>query len=220
MMKRALLPMVLGAAMCGSAASAAVTVTVTDATDPYTGPAPTYDFETPVAGLTGGGIVTGSQSGQYRQPEGSTGKYLSVGIPGTTPSTTGPAILDLSLLGLPGIASISMLWGSLDSYNTLQLLDAANQVLFSINGNDPLVASGATLGETSRLVNFALSSDLHGQVSKIKFTTNGQNAFEVDNIAIQAVPEPVTWLMMMLGMLGVGFAMRRTPDTNVRVRYV
>ena len=36
-----------------------------------------------------------------------------------------------------------------------------------------------------------------------------QNAFEVDNLAINAVPEPATWAMMLLGFGAVGFAMRR-----------
>lgn len=35
-----------------------------------------------------------------------------------------------------------------------------------------------------------------------------------------AVPEPATWMMMMLGMAGVGFSMRRKDKRNLRVRYV
>ena len=35
------------------------------------------------------------------------------------------------------------------------------------------------------------------------------NAFEIDNIAINAVPEPGTWAMMLLGFGGIGLAMRR-----------
>ena len=39
--------------------------------------------------------------------------------------------------------------------------------------------------------------------------TSGQNAFELDNLAINPVPEPGTWAMMLLGFGAVGFAMRR-----------
>ena len=40
---------------------------------------------------------------------------------------------------------------------------------------------------------------------------NGQNINTgVDNIAIGAVPEPSTWLMMLLGFGAIGGAMRRT----------
>ena len=36
---------------------------------------------------------------------------------------------------------------------------------------------------------------------------------------IPAVPEPATWMMMLLGMAGVGFSMRRKEKHTVRVRY-
>lgn len=36
---------------------------------------------------------------------------------------------------------------------------------------------------------------------------------------IAAVPEPATWIMMMLGMGGIGFTMRRKKDTTLRVRF-
>lgn len=34
-----------------------------------------------------------------------------------------------------------------------------------------------------------------------------------------AVPEPTTWMLMLIGMAGVGFSMRRKRDTTLRVRY-
>ena len=34
-----------------------------------------------------------------------------------------------------------------------------------------------------------------------------------------AVPEPATWMMMLLGMAGVGFSMRRKEKKTLRVRY-
>lgn len=34
-----------------------------------------------------------------------------------------------------------------------------------------------------------------------------------------AVPEPATWMFMMLGMAGIGFAMRRKDKQTLRVRY-
>lgn len=36
---------------------------------------------------------------------------------------------------------------------------------------------------------------------------------------VAAVPEPATWAMMLLGMAGVGFAMRRNAKQTLRVRY-
>lgn len=34
-----------------------------------------------------------------------------------------------------------------------------------------------------------------------------------------AVPEPTTWMLMLIGMAGIGFTMRRKKDTTLRVRY-
>ncbi|MXO85236.1 PEPxxWA-CTERM sorting domain-containing protein [Altererythrobacter aurantiacus] len=34
-----------------------------------------------------------------------------------------------------------------------------------------------------------------------------------------AVPEPATWLMMILGFAAIGFSMRRRKDSAVRVNY-
>jgi hypothetical protein len=35
-----------------------------------------------------------------------------------------------------------------------------------------------------------------------------------------AVPEPTTWMLMLIGMAGVGFSMRRKEKQTLRVRYV
>ena len=34
-----------------------------------------------------------------------------------------------------------------------------------------------------------------------------------------AVPEPTTWMLMLIGMAGVGFSMRRTGNQTLRVQY-
>jgi hypothetical protein len=48
-----------------------------------------------------------------------------------------------------------------------------------------------------------------------------QTPTESDDSAISTVPEPTTWIMLTLGLLGVGFAMRRpASESAVRVRYL
>lgn len=53
---------------------------------------------------------------------------------------------------------------------------------------------------------------------------SGGRILELDAIAGTAtpsgVPEPATWTMLLVGFGGIGFAMRRRPDANLRVRYV
>lgn len=199
--------------MLSSAASAAVTVTSTPATNPYTGPTPTYDFDSGPAPVTGGSIVTGTIPGQHTKPFGSTGNYLSVG-----PLDGSPAVL--ALTGFGAIEKISMLWGSADQFNLFELLDAANNVLFSIRGDQIGNLADPHPQATNRLVTFNITdAPTQAAIASARFSSRF-NAFEVDNIAIRAVPEPGTWLMMILGMLGVGFAMRRRPaEEGARIRF-
>ncbi len=207
-MKRAILPLLVGVAMCGTAANAATNITAVDATAVYSGPTPVFDFDGSTPAYSGGGVVT-DVPGLHVQPTGSLGNFYSAG-----PSTSEPGTIDL---GLSGLAWISFLWGSVDTYNTLQLLDAGNNILDTITGSQ--IQAGAN-GQTTSLVTLNLTGD-QSQVAKLWLTSNGTNAFEIDNIAFQAVPEPATWMMLILGMLGVGFAMRRrSSEQNVRVRYV
>ena len=58
-------------------------------------------------------------------------------------------------------------------------------------------------------------------VLRVSGTTGGNAAFSGNlnfwNMA--AVPEPSTWMLMLLGMAGVGFSMRRKEKQTLRVRY-
>lgn len=207
-MKRALLPIVLGAAMFSSAANAAVTINSVAATPVYSGPAATYNFDG-VTPITGGAFASTDVASQHVTPLGSTGRYYAVG-----PADGTPGVLTLAG-GL--VDSISLLWGSVDDYNTLRLLDSSNNVLATITGSQ--VIGNGTFGSSSRLVTLALTG-VTQNVAKLQFSSTS-NAFEFDNVAINAaVPEPATWMMLMLGMIGVGFAMRRRNEADVRVRYV
>ena len=72
-------------------------------TDPYSGPTPTYTFDT-LAGtpiFSGGAVVSGT-SDAHAQPFGSTGSYYSVGL---VDGSTG--VIDLSSFG--DISTVSFL---------------------------------------------------------------------------------------------------------------
>ena len=99
--------------------------------------------------------------------------------------------------------------GSLDTYNTLTLLLSNGSELDFVGAgiNEGLIANGNQA-----------SADTNGRVT---YTVNGgpliigarfastSNSFEFDDLAIRAVPEPATWMMMILGFGAVGFGMRR-----------
>ncbi len=204
-----------------SAANATITVTAVPGSNPYAGPTPTYDFDTPATtpvtqppGTTPpgpGGIITiGSFGLLFAQPYGSTGYYYAVGPSTATPGTV--------LFGLPGIAQISFIWGSIDQYNSLTFTDAAGNPLgaaYTFTGSQiaamiPALANGnRTSANTNPLVTFLFGGSDIGLIGGMQLTSL-QNAFEIDDIAITSgVPEPGTWAMMLLGLGVVGFAIRR-----------
>lgn len=185
-----------------AAASAAITLgSVTPGTAVYSGPTPTYNFESP-APVTGG-LVTNTSTGVRAQPFGSTGNYWTVG-----PADGSPGRLNLSSFG--DISNISFIWGSVDTYNLLEFLDANDNVLASFTGSQIFnPANGSqTDPNLNPVVRFNLTNGSQSAFTTLRLSSTG-NAFEVDNFAINAVPEPATWALMMIGFAAVGFGMRR-----------
>ena len=206
MLKLKLFAAAAALALASGANAAIVIGSVTPGTDPYSGPAPTYDFDTPATTpvtIGGGVITTGTTPGSFAQPFGSTGNYYSVG-----PSTSSPGTIDLSVF--TDIASISILWGSVDTYNTLEFVDALGNPLATFVGNDIFNPANGdqTDPNTNPVVTFLLSGTDMSDVAGLRLSSS-QNAFEVDTLAINAVPEPGTWAMMLLGFGAIGFAIRR-----------
>jgi hypothetical protein len=189
----------------GSPANASITLTGNvPGVSPYAGPAPTYTFDTgSQPAVSGGGFVTGTNGFLYAQPFGSSGYYYAVG-----PSTSTTGTIDLSSFG--EIPAISFLWGSVDSYNTLQFLDSSMNVLASFTGNDILdQASGdRTDPNTNPFVTFALLGPDASNFTYLRLISPS-NSFEIGNIVVGPIPEPGTWALMLLGFAAIGIAIRR-----------
>ncbi|URD60422.1 PEPxxWA-CTERM sorting domain-containing protein [Sphingomonas sp. KRR8] len=204
MLKLATTAAAFAALAMAAPATAAVTLTTTPGTNPYSGPTPTYNLDSGrPAAFTGGSIVSGSIPGQNAQPYGSTGGYWSVGPTDGTPGV-------LSLAGVAAVGSISFIWGSVDSYNTLELLGAANNVLYTFTGSNVFNPANGnqTDPNTNPLVTLTFTGGDQTAVRSLRFSST-QNAFETDNFRINAVPEPATWALMLVGFGAVGFSMRR-----------
>jgi hypothetical protein len=202
----------LAASFSGTANATISISSITPGTNPYSGPTPTYDWDsvatTPVT--SGGGVITtGTTPGLYAQPYGSAGNYFSVG-----PSTSSPGVIDLTSFG--DIFNLSLLWGSVDSYNTLYFLDSSFNILASFGGNSIFNPANGnqTDPNTNPVVSFSLNGGDESAFAYLGMTSD-QNAFEIDDIAINGVPEPGTWAMMLLGFGAVGFAMRRRSRKQV-----
>ena len=199
-------------ALSTTVASAAVTLGFTLGTNPYSGPTPTYDFES-AAPFTGGLITTGSVATIRAQPFGSTGNYATVG-----PSDGTPGLLNLSTFAT--ISAVSFIWGSVDAYNTLRVLDRSGIAFASFTGADvsALANGDQTNPATNPLVTISFTGLDAANVGSLEFSSSS-NAFEFDNVAVvsSAVPEPATWAMMLFGFGVVGSALRRRSRTAIAV---
>lgn len=79
------------------------------------------------------------------------------------------------------------------------------------NSLTPSNGDQGTLG--SKYVNIFTSS----AIKSLVFSSQ-EKAFEFDNLAVAAVPEPTTWAMMVLGFLGMGFiGYRRKRGSSLRL---
>lgn len=118
-------------------------------------------------------------------------------------------------LATPDLASISFYWGSIDTYNFVDVLGAGGATIFSISGG-ALPPSNGNQGQpaTNRRVNFIAGA---GEViTGLRLRSTGI-AFEFDNFAATAVldpgggavPEPATWAMLIAGFGLVGASARR-----------
>ena len=205
-----LAPMLAGAAVCTSAAQAAVTLVSSVQSDP-TGysftPTKVVTFDSVLSSggdftsegflFSGtGSIVKGSNTGRFKTPTGDTTKYLSTGV-GTETVSFGQTL-----------GKLGFYWGSVDAFNTVTF-SLAGATVGSFTGNNVMSALN---GSKSEYVNFA------GAFDKVAFTST-RPSFELDNVAVGDVPEPATWIMMILGLAGLGmFAQRKKAIVRMPAR--
>ncbi len=192
------------AALAVSAVAGAATVTsVPGAPDPgpFAGQSYVVTFDGPnAAGYSfDGNIHTSPMSiGGAAAPAGdaTTFGYVTSAL---TPNT--------STLSTPDLKSISFYWGSIDTYNTVDVLGAGGATLLSVTGGMIPPANGdQSAPGTNRRVNFTAGAG--ERITGLRFTSTGV-AFEFDSFAAAAVPEPATWALLVGGFGLVGVAARR-----------
>jgi hypothetical protein len=192
-----------GAALLFAGAAQAVTTTS------FAGePDPGFGTETLVASFSAAPAAGYSLSGDFgyadtttgtaAEPAGDTSRYAYV---------SGALGSGIGTLSTPDLRAISFYWGSIDAFNSVDVLGAGGVTLKTVNGADISAANGnQTLPETNRRVVF--TADPGEVITGLRFKSTGV-AFEFDSIAAAAVPEPASWAMMVAGFGLVGAASRK-----------
>lgn len=141
-------------------------------------------------------IVSGNASGLYATPFTDTTKYLSVPNPSQSTQT--------AILSLGAKANyFGLFWGSIDTYNIISFFSNNQEVASYAGGDLPsLTADGnQTAWASNRYINFDFGTATFDTVNII---SHGY-AFESDNHAFRkvAVPEPMTLVLMGVGLFGL-----------------
>lgn len=202
------------AALLAAGAAQAVTFSSTPgAPDPgaATTQAVLVDFEAPVAGVTYSGSYTidNMNTGGFRaEPAGDTTNYF--GVPKNEDPLPNSATIDFTsyLSTHKAFRSLSFYWGSTDSYNTLTLIGSGltGQTVFTGDDVNAPANGDQTAPATNRRVYFRFAD---GETLTGLQLGSTQRAFEIDDIATSAVPEPTMWAMLLTGFGLVGMSVRR-----------
>lgn len=194
----------VAAMLAASAANAVIVTGAFGAPDPGPGAGQTMvvDFDNPNAAgyvWSAGTIATSiTTDGTAAAPAQDTTRYGYVSSALTN---------NFATLSTPDLNSISFYWGSIDDYNHVDVLGAGGAVIYTIDGAMLPPANGnQSSSNTNRRI--FISAAPNQVITGLTFRSTGV-AFEFDDIAAAAVPEPQSWALLIAGFGLVGATARR-----------
>lgn len=126
-----------------------------------------------------------------------------------------PLLAELGYVGAakPGIETLIDLNGLKDiNFSTLLFGETVIGVHYGNGTGSP----GAGDGQDTAFYKFDAGTT---GLDTFKLNYGASSNVRLYKTGVGAVPEPSTWMFMLLGMTGVGFAMRRKDKQTLRVRY-
>lgn len=162
--------------------------------------------------LTGGYTYATGTTSAGAAPAGDTTQYLYVSSALSPNNATLTTAFDLS--------KISFYWGSIDTYNSVDVLGAGGVTLGSFGGSLFPPSNGDQHAATSN-ERVSFTAGTGEAITGLRFISTGV-AFEIDDIAGTPagdgnangiVPEPAAWALMITGFGMVGSIARRRRDT-------
>jgi hypothetical protein len=144
--------------------------------------------------------VTGSIPDVYRSPFGDSTTPYSVLSPGNLP--TGPSSATFNFGANSAATSVSFLWGSPDSYNSVEFFDTSNNLIATYTGNSLTPPSP---GDGFDYITFVATN---GAIGSMVLLDSGQAAFEYDSVDPTPLPSTLSLIASGLAVLAF-FAYRR-----------
>ena len=124
------------------------------------------------------------------------------------------------------LAAFTGLLNSIFTSNTIANATATISTYYSTTnqlfGGTLLQTAGFTGTNTFNAANFLSVTAPWSTTIRydITFGSGTGNFNGTGNLLATAVPEPMTWAMMLIGFVGLGYAVRRNRNVTTRVRYV
>jgi hypothetical protein len=159
-----------------------------------------------VGGLNAAPFLSGNNGQGFGNPIGINDQLNGVD---TTPyATAGGTATSSATFDLPNLELyFGLLWGSVDTYNTLEFYNGA-VLVGTLTGVDVNAAANGDQGAAGTFYVNINSDTAFNRVS----ARSSQHAFEIDNISFTQTipsPEPITLSLFGAGLAGLGLVRRR-----------